>query len=252
MQQISKTKIKLFSSLRLKKNRKKHGMFLVEGRKLVQEAIKSSWKVENIIIREDKWDEFSDLSLENIEMLSIPTEGFDQLHSLQQSEGILAVVFPPPKESVEVDSLIGPAFLLEEIQDPGNMGTLIRTASWFGFEHVYCSKGCVDAYNPKVLRASMGGIFYTQVHYLENWRETLEKEKKRIYVGHLEGQKIHEKNLIPDSLILIGNEARGVDKAWIIDSDITKLSIPGAHKAESLNAAVAGSILAWEIFKTKF
>lgn len=224
-------------------------MFLVEGRKLVEEAIKSDWNVESVLIREDKLEELSLESQFENDTFSISTEGFSQLHSLQQSEGVLAVVHFPTYKQASPPTPEGPGFLLEEIQDPGNMGTLIRTSSWFGFKDIYCSKGCVDAFNPKVLRASMGGIFDVQVHYIDDWKESLHRVSNQIFVAHLEGKDISQVPLPPKGLILIGNEARGVDPSWLNDPEIQRVFIPGAHQAESLNAAVAGSILAWEMFK---
>ncbi|MCI4671556.1 MAG: RNA methyltransferase [Bacteroidia bacterium] len=251
MQRISKTKIKLFSSLKLKKNRQKQGLFLVEGRKLTQEALQSNWIVQAVIVRQDKVEDYAELLEGQEEIYSIENEDFKLIHSLQSPEGILAVVKLPEFSPNPEEKLKGPAFLLEEIQDPGNLGTLIRTAGWFGFEQVYCSKGCVDAFNPKVLRASMGAVFHTRVIYLEEWEKHLEAIKSSIFVGHLKGKELQEVNIPSDAFILIGNEARGVSQQLLEKSEIQKIRIPGSHKVESLNAANAGSILAWELYKNK-
>jgi len=248
MQEVSKSKIKLFSSLKLKKNRQKQRLFLVEGRKLVEEAIQSGWKIEHILLREDQADSFILPQSPSCPIQIISSEDFTQVHTLQQAEGILAILRLP--ETSDPLPPKGPAFLLEEIQDPGNMGTLIRTSAWFGFPRIYLSKGCVDPFNPKALRASMGGIFRLEVCHLDSWQEQIQERRSPLFVAHMEGEILGKIQMPGDALILLGNEARGINPYWLNQKEATMVQIPGRGDSESLNAALSGAILAWELFKT--
>ncbi|MEO0897374.1 MAG: RNA methyltransferase [Bacteroidota bacterium] len=232
----------------MKKNRQKHRMFLAEGKKLTQEALDSDVRIEAVICREDQLTWGQELKLGEIPLMMAEQQQFDQLHDLQQAEGVLAVIHLPAylkEQMIPTQATL----LLEEIQDPGNMGTLIRTADWFGIRNIFCSKGCVDVYNPKVLRASMGSIFRVKVNYLADWEEGLSGMMDRLYIAHMEGKSLDQLELSPDSCILIGNEARGVKEEWLTHPKVNKVAIPGVKGAESLNAAVAGSVLMWEWFK---
>mgnify|MGYP001803699802 CR=1 FL=1 len=213
---------------------------------MVREALSSGWDVVAVVLNEDV-DWTIETELENEENWFVAEEkDFCALSSQQQSEGILAILRIPSFFFSEEIDLQGPAFLLEEIQDPGNMGTLIRTASWFGFSKVICSKGCVDIWNPKTLRASMGGVFKLEVHYVEDLYQWVQEKNIPVVVAHMKGSPLGQVEKNPDACILIGNEANGVQDRWLEEESIQKVYIPGGNGMESLNAAMTGAIFAYE------
>ncbi|MEL7196663.1 MAG: TrmH family RNA methyltransferase, partial [Bacteroidota bacterium] len=205
MKPLSKARLKLFTGLKAKKNRYRHRLFFVEGIKMVREALGSGWEIEAIILEEgfDRRKEVTSMHEDRIFVAE--KSSFSQLSTQQQSEGILAVLQMPDRVVSDSATVGGPGFLLEEIQDPGNMGTLIRTAAWFGFSQIICSKGCVDLYNPKVLRASMGAIFRVQVQYVENLSDWVGEKEIKVLVADMEGKPVEEYPFEGNEYVLIGN-----------------------------------------------
>jgi TrmH family RNA methyltransferase len=130
---------------------------------------------------------------------------------------------------------------LDEIQDPGNLGTIIRIADWYGIEHVVCSKGCTDVYNPKCINSTMASFLRVKVHY-QDINQVAEQTKLPIMVAVLEGQNIHQGNLPKEGILVIGNEGHGVHTS-IISNAQYKLTIPRFGEAESLNAAISTAII---------
>ncbi len=247
---LTKNEIKYIHSLKLKKNRKQSGEFVAEGVKLILDLLQSGMEVKklfttetslfdaynDIIIEEITQKELSRLSNQNnpnkaIALFSIPTNHFSE--KLLEKDWILA---------------------LDGINDPGNLGTIIRTADWFGFKHILCSSDCVDAYNPKVVQASMGSLARVQLHYMELQDELPAFAKKTSILGSfMDGESIEEYTFPKNGILLIGNEANGISDeiAAIVHK---KLSIPSFSlsqtKAESLNAAVATAIFCYSIKKS--
>ena len=132
--------------------------------------------------------------------------------------------------------------LLDGIQDPGNLGTLVRTADWFGIESIICSKECADVFNPKIVQSTMGSIARVQVLYLDLLSLITENKKIPVFAAVLDGQNLYETKSILEGLILIGNESKGISSD-LLSLDPQKISIPKIGQAESLNAAVAGAII---------
>ncbi|MEL6631676.1 MAG: RNA methyltransferase [Bacteroidota bacterium] len=251
MKPLSKARLKLFTGLKAKKNRYRHRLFFVEGIKMVREALGSGWEIEAIILEEgfDRRKEVTSMHEDRIFVAE--KSSFSQLSTQQQSEGILAVLQMPDRVVSDSATVGGPGFLLEEIQDPGNMGTLIRTAAWFGFSQIICSKGCVDLYNPKVLRASMGAIFRVQVQYVENLSDWVGEKEIKVLVADMEGKPVEEYPFEGNEYVLIGNEAHGVQAHWKTHPLVEYVTISGGHGVESLNAAISGAIFAYEIGKKR-
>jgi TrmH family RNA methyltransferase len=252
---LSKAKLKLFRSLLKKKHRKAEGLFLIAGRKLVQEALGSAWPVEWIIVAEhasaENWPEDKVLTTDEATLRELS----GQVHP----EGVVAVVRMPGaaqyaecKSANEVPEISGMAFLLQDIQDPGNLGTLIRTADWMGFSTIVCSQGTVDAFNPKVLRSSMGSIFRVQVFYVNEFAAWVEENAARTLVADMQGTSPgHIPQLDRYPFVLLGNEANGVHPDLAQLPGIIRVSIPRFGAAESLNVATAGAILAWEMAQAR-
>lgn len=226
-------------------------MFLIEGKKLVQEAFLSNWDLESVIVREDLLDFWTE-AYPQYSFTYAEAELFKQLSRMQQSEGILAVVrFPSPDfcSSQELETLPkGQGFMLEAIQDPGNLGTLMRSMDWMGIPNLILGPGCVDPLNLKSIRSSMGAIFRTKLRVVPDLASLVGSEPHRVCIADMEGTSVQEASFSSETYIVLGNEAKGIS-AKIKNLEIEKVSIPRIGKGESLNAGVAGSLIAWEMAK---
>jgi len=236
---LSKSKIKYIQSLGHKKFRDEEGLFLAEGPKIVKELINEIPTLVQCVYALKDWlsenkglpaaievNEITDIELERISQLSAPNK-------------VLAVL---KKINSTVFSAKGKITIaLDTIQDPGNMGTIIRTADWFGIDQVVCSHDSADIYNPKVVQSTMGSIARVKVFYtdLKKW---IKEQDVKIYAAALEGEDIKKIKTFREGIIIIGNESKGIhpDLLQIANERIT---IARAGKAESLNAAVATGII---------
>jgi TrmH family RNA methyltransferase len=245
---ISKAKLRTFASLQTKKYRQKHGLFVIEGKKMVREALVSGFSIEAILIIEDRQED-NDLQFESVlpdKVFAASPTDFQQISSLQSPEGVLAIL-RLPETYLQTHSLSqlppGKGLLLDEIQDPGNLGTLIRTADWFGIDQIICRKGTVDCFNPKVLRSSMGSIFRVNIIYVNVWERPIQASAQRVWLADMEGEALDKAIFGAEDWLLLGNEANGVDEKLKALPEIRKVHIPGRGGAESLNVGVAGGIL---------
>lgn len=239
---LSKNKIKWLRSLHLKKNRDSFGLFIVEGEKLVQEAIKfSPGEIELVIHTSDFTVE--DALYENI---LVSEDELKQVSLLKTPNKALAILkksqFSLPRKT---DELI---LALDGIQDPGNLGTILRIADWFDIKNIICSNQTVEQYNPKVVQSSMGAIFRIQIHYtnLENW---IKESGLPVYGALLEGENVYTMKLPSQAVLVLGNEGSGISRE-LIPLITNAISIPRFGIAESLNVSVAAGILVSE-FKRK-
>lgn len=234
---LSKRELKFLRSLRQKKFRNEHGEFLVEGAKLVQEAIDSDFVVEAVYHGQSQIPPTSG----SFAVQEVSQNELWQISSMKNPPGIMALV-KIPDESFEISS--DKILAVENINDPGNLGTILRIADWFGIETVLCSEETVDEFNPKVIQSSMGSIFRTRLARVD-LTEKIEKLKKTGYsiVGaEMRGDKLN-RDVIPQKAVLVmGSESHG------ISSEIQKLldfsvTIEKRGGAESLNVAVATGII---------
>ncbi|MBT6691600.1 RNA methyltransferase [Candidatus Parcubacteria bacterium] len=241
---ISKTQLKFLTSLKQKKYRLEHQQFLVDNPKVIFEEISND--ALDSIFATQKFFQANENSIPVDLFETLRDSDLKKITSSVTPQGIVAVFnIVDPKEFDMRDKSI---LLLENIQDPGNMGTIIRTADWFGFENVFLSEDCVDIYNPKVVAASMGSIFHINIFQdldLMEFAKELKQNKYRVIVSDLEGgqDKIDTKN---KAALVIGNEAQGVSLELKSLAD-TKVKIPKIGQAESLNAAVAAGIFMHKI-----
>lgn len=215
-------------------------MFVVEGLKALTEAVREQ-QIPEYLIQSASFNPGTSL-FEEAEIIS--DAEFKKISSLKSPEGILGVFKIPVYE----DTITFPAFALENIQDPGNLGSIIRIADWFGIPTVLCSPDCADPWQPKVVRSSMGSQFRVQVRVLENFHEFLSQHSKQLQIGHLDGKPLNEIQLPQDSIIVLGNEGRGISDQLLNSPDSHKIFIPGNGDAESLNVGVAAGILAWNLY----
>ncbi|HXB10717.1 MAG TPA: RNA methyltransferase [Bacteroidia bacterium] len=249
---LSKAEIKLIRSLQLKKHRVEEGLFVAEGKKMVEELLKSPIEITQVYVCND-YQDMDDILLDlqdekKYDLLEVSREELEKISSLTTPQGILALCKIPAEGQVLPDFAKELVLVLDDIRDPGNMGTILRIADWFGIRHIYCSAESVDVYNPKVIQASMGSIVKLQVHYTDLITMLNEAgEGIPVYGAVLNGKSIYEENLRPNGLLVIGNESTGISED--VFKFITKpISIPiyNTNGPESLNAGVATAILCAE------
>ncbi len=232
---ISKNRIRFINALSQKKQRIENNRFIIEGEKMVNEAM--LWipeLIENIYATSDFETTILDSS---IAIEEISSKELKEISTLTTPNKALAVCKIPTLPSIS-SSLI---LCLDGVQDPGNMGTILRLADWFGIKDVVCSKNTVDCYNPKVLQATMGAIFRVNVHYLD-LSEFLSTTELPVYGALLDGENIFTKHYERKGIILLGNEGNGISEE--IKGKIQyAITIPRFGEAESLNVATAGAII---------
>jgi TrmH family RNA methyltransferase len=225
--------IKHIASLRLPKFRQKYGQFMVEGRKAVEEVFHSGWSVEAI------WatTAFAERYAPAYPLEIMTEEENKKCTAFDTAPGVMALVQLPKNKPFDVDMPF--VLALDGINDPGNMGTIIRLADWFGLSQIVASSDSVDAFNPKCLAATMGSFLRVQVVYAD--LQSVAKDRT-VYGAYLEGETVHGLQPAPNSMLMIGSESHGIREsaAALVTHPIT---IPGKGKAESLNAGMATAIL---------
>ena len=240
---ISKNQLKLIHSLEQKKRRKKSGLFLVQGEKNVSELFNSDFEVVNLFATTEYINKYASLlSDQKLVNLSIEStvEELQKAGTLKTNNSVIAVVKCQSYETpvIENNELV---LVLDQVGDPGNLGTIIRVADWYGIKHIVCSTDCADLYNPKVIAATMGSFARVQVSHTDLF-EYLSVQEKPIYGAFLEGENIHRSQLSNSAFIVMGSESHGISEN--ISQFIThKITIPNFGHAESLNVAMATGII---------
>ncbi|MCE3007425.1 MAG: RNA methyltransferase [Bacteroidetes bacterium] len=234
--------------MRQKKQRQQQQLFVAAGYKLLAEAVAAHWPMQAVI--------GTAAALGALPPSSIPPAGVPcyeateaQLKLLadqEQPEGVvvlcqLPAAGPPPPGSPDA------CLLLQGVADPGNLGTLLRSAAWFGLRQVLCGPGCADAYNAKAVRATMGAIFRLQLGYTDDLAGWIAASTQPVWAAHLQGQPLPAVRFRPGHRLLLGSESHGVEAALLALPTVQPVHIPGTAGAESLNVASAGAILlyAW-------
>lgn len=249
--------IKHIKKLKDKKERDLSNEYIIEGIKLIQEAIQENAKIKQIIICDDceKTESIpKDLMYEiaKQECIYVTNKVFDSITEVMNPQGILAIIEKQSKE-IQIDDKQDIILALDDIQDPGNLGTILRTADSIGLTQILVSKGTADCYNPKVVRSTMGAIFRVKIIECEDLVKILKEIKKHkfeIVVSSLQtDNSIYDINY-HKKVIVIGNEANGVKKE-IQDLADKKIKIPMLGKTESLNASVATGIILYEYVRQK-
>jgi TrmH family RNA methyltransferase len=232
---VTKSELKYIQSLSDKKVRLETGCFIAEGVKLVGEMIAAGYPLKAVYAL-DSW-ESPDATLE---VTRIEAFELEKMSMLQTPNQVLAVAMMPQKK--ETLNLAGPlTIVLDGIQDPGNMGTIIRTADWFGITQIVASEDTVDVYNPKVIGATMGSFMRVSVTYknLADWMPTI---KLPVYGALLEGENVFTIKTPQKGLLVIGSEGKGI-RENILDFITHPVTIPKIGDAESLNAGIAAGII---------
>lgn len=253
-------KIKEIKSLYRRKNRWNTGLFIIEGVKIVEECIDNNYSLENIIYSDELFNTNGGIEIyERIRayenLICVPNSLFKEISDTENPQGIMALAKITERPIEDLYKKENPFILfLEEIQDPGNMGTIIRTADAFNLDGIIVSEGSVDIYNPKVIRSTMGSIFRTPIYHIEDSIETIERLKSMgfgIFATSLQGEDyIYNMDFKNPSLILIGNESKGLsNELHSLAHQWIKIPILGG--AESLNVAIATSIIIYEGIKQR-
>lgn len=247
---LSKSQISLLTSLQHKKFRQQSGLFLVEGYKSIIEFANSPYRIQTIyhtpgiaskllnLSRKINFQEISPAELQKISVLKNP------------ADAVAAVNIPQWAGFSDADLKNKHSLVLDGVQDPGNMGTIIRTADWFGITNIICSEDTVDAYNPKVVQATMGSLARMNISYT-NLKEFLRSANLPIYGALLNGESIYQTDFGKEALIVMGNEGNGIrpEIQQVIQHPVT---IPRVGGAESLNVAIATAIFCAKLAAKSF
>ena len=241
---ISKNQLKLITSLSQKKYRQKHNLFIAEGVKVLNELLNSPFEIETLFCTDD-----FETTISEKKVVRISETELKKVSTLKSPNKALGI-FKIPKEKALQN--YGLTIALDAINDPGNLGTIIRLCDWFGVAQIVCSKDTVDCYNQKVVQASMGSLTRVSIHYtdLENY---ITKSNLDTFIADMNGQNVYKTKLPKEGILIMGNEANGVSEE--IKSLLQyKISIPRfgeTQETESLNVATATAILLSE-FKRSY
>lgn len=254
---LTKKELQFVNSLKQKKHREEHGLFIAEGTKIVEELLASEVEVQQVFATQSFLEK--NAINRHIAVTEVKEAELERLSALTTPNETLAVCCIP-KHTFDKATLNGKLTLvLDNIRDPGNLGTIIRIADWFGIDTIICSPETVDVYNPKVVQATMGSIARIKLHYMQ--LPLLFEELKavsetcpmlHVYGALLEGDTLYSKNVLNEGLIVIGNESKGISEQ-VLPYITDKISIPSfshyksvSGEAESLNAAIATAIICSE------
>jgi TrmH family RNA methyltransferase len=238
---ITKNQIKYINSLQQKKFRTEHQSFIVEGAKSVLELLKSDFELELLFVTQEFFNNYEEvLQKLPIQVELVNQQELEKAGSYSSNNAALAVA--KTKENHEL--LVGEneyALILDDIRDPGNLGTIIRVGDWYGIHKIICSHSTVDFYNPKVIAATMGSFTRTNLYYTD-LEEFIKKQDTPIYGTLLNGNNIHQTKFAKSGYIIIGNEANGISES--VEKLVTdKITIPSFGGAESLNAGIATAVV---------
>lgn len=245
---LSKALLKRISALENKKQRRESGLFIAEGGKTVLDLLDAGLKADRLIATTEWLGEHSLPG--GAEIIEVSCDEMRRASLQQAPQGIMGIFHQPRHETDTTIPERELCLALDNVQDPGNLGTIIRIADWFGIENIFCSHGTADAFNPKTVQATMGAIGRVKVHYLDlpSFIETI-KEKAPLYGTFLDGDNIYEKELTNRGVIIMGNEGNGISEEcgrYITE----RLFIPnypaGRETSESLNVSVATAIICSE------
>ena len=233
---VSKNQIKLIKSLTQKKYRKEHQLFIAEGSKVIEELLQSNFELEFIYTTKSMFYDVSEAK-----KAIVLDSDLAKITALATANDCLAIFKIPKERKMETEGLL---VALDDIRDPGNLGTIIRLCDWFGISQIICSQQTVDVYNPKVVQATMGSMARVNITYVDLELYLAESENV-IFGTFMDGENIYKKQLPASGIIVLGNEANGISKT--VEAQITqKIAIPrfgNLQLTESLNVATAAAII---------
>jgi len=233
---ITKNQIKLVKSLRLKKNRIQSGFFVAEGEKIIDELIESDLDSINIFSTSEKYKNLTN-------HISINSTQLKQISNQKSPNNVVGIFKIPKDQQIDFNANI---VALEDINDPGNLGTIIRLCDWFGIKNIICSTNSVDCYNPKVIQASMGSICRVNISYMD-FEKLLNSENHNTVAADLEGQNLKDFTFSENQIIFFGSESNGFSKKLSSQID-HKITIQRYNdNVESLNLATSVGIILSEL-----
>lgn len=239
---ISKSDVKYIQSLAHKKFREEEGVFVVEGVKMVQEMlIEYPEKITHLYATLPWADQLSKFGTLKCPVSVIDDKTLNRVSQLKTPNEVLVLVKLPQQMDVEVDK-DGLTVVLDQVQDPGNLGTIIRTCDWFGVKNIVCSPDTVDAFNHKTVQSAKGSLLRINIYYTDLSTFLSNQKDIPVYAAVLGGRSIHEVSFQQPAILVIGNEANGISNE-VINLTTEKITIPKIGKAESLNAAIATAII---------
>lgn len=244
---LSKAKIKYIQSLKQNKFRKQHNTFVAEGTTNVLDFLNSKADIIELYSSET-WANIHKKELINLNFQVVTSGEMERISFLKNPSEVLAIIKIPVNQQIENKGYI---LALDNIHDPGNLGTIIRTADWFGIHDIVCSSETVDAYNPKVVQATMGSLSRVRIHYT-SLTDFFKKTELPVYGALLDGDDIRKVDKSDNGILLIGSEAHGISKT-LLPHIKHKIRIPAndTSGAESLNAAIATALICYEFIICK-
>lgn len=253
---LSKNQLKYITSLHQKKFRKEHHCFVAEGSKVVIDILSSTFKTK-VVYALKEWIAINKTLIPlGIELIEINEKELQRISELSSPNQVLSIVEIPECTLTIFELKNQFCFLLDDIKDPGNMGTIIRLADWFGISNIVASPGSVDCFNSKVVQASMGSVTRVKVHYLDLNEAIIELKNEGIKIlgSSLNGENIYTTSHMESGAILLGNESKGANDSLLNLCD-KNLFIPSFNtslqKAESLNVAIAAAVMCSELIGNK-
>lgn len=246
---IGKNKISSITRLHQKKYRDESGLFIVEGIKSVDELLRSDFEISEICALPD-WQMKHSREIGDLPVKEVSLAEMERISVWKNPQEVLAIAYEKSQNEIQIMD-DQPLLLLDDIRDPGNMGTIIRTADWFGIRQIVCSETTVEFYNPKVIQATMGSFARVNVFYTDLKQFIRQNLKdRRVWGAFLEGTPIGEIEFHSDDVVVIGNEANGIS-AGVAEEISDKLLIDSPlntqEKAESLNASIAAAIIMFQM-----
>ncbi|RBQ02231.1 TrmH family RNA methyltransferase [Pedobacter miscanthi] len=246
---LSKSQISFIKSLHQKKYRKEHGLFIVEGIKSIKEFINSSYHIHTIFYNSEQYNLLPKLPA-NINLFEVKNAELDKISTLQTPQGFLALVHIPKNKQLDQKELKNQfTLVLDGVQDPGNMGTIIRTADWFGFKNIICSLDSVEVFNPKTVQATMGSLARVNI-FETDLPAFLTDNKLPVFGALLDGESIYKTQWGNEGLVILGNEGKGISPE-VIKKINKPVTIPRIGEAESLNVAVSAAIFCAELVRVR-
>jgi TrmH family RNA methyltransferase len=246
---LSKSQISFVNALHQKKHRKEHGLFIAEGSKSIVEFTQSNYVVNTIFHTTQATPKLGKLS-QKIKLQEVTDAELKKISSLTTPQDALALIHLPQRTLLLQESFKGRfVIVLDGVQDPGNFGTIIRTADWFGISQIICSVDTVDAYNSKTVQASMGSLSRISIYY-ENLDKFLSEADMPIYGALLDGESLYDTNFGNEGFVILGNEGNGISETVkkLID---TRITIPRFGAAESLNVAISAALICSELKRNR-
>lgn len=236
---VEKSKAKYIQSLSQKKLRDEEGVFVAEGPKIINELLAEPTIQLKELFATKEWLNTNDHPSAGV-VTEVDGLMLDRLSFLTTPNQVLGLFRKPAHGRFAPQGQV--SLLLQTVQDPGNMGSIIRCADWFGVNQVVCSRDCVDAFSPKTVQSTMGSIARVKVFYDDLAAVINAHRQVNVYAAALDGKSIREMSVVEEAMIVIGNESKGISHE-ILDLCNRRITIPGKGGAESLNAAVATGII---------